>query len=60
MEFPEHGGDAATSDGLRAASAKRSAFSVIMGFTVGHSLVIEERTTIERLSAILQFEIEII
>lgn len=54
MELPEHGGYTATSNRLRASSAERPTFGVIMGFAIRHSLVVEERAAVERLSTVLQ------
>lgn len=56
MEFPEHRGDTAPSDWLRAAGTQRATLCMVVRLTVGHSLVIKERTAIERLSAILKLE----
>lgn len=53
MELPEHGGDAATGDGLGAAGAERTALRVIMGLAIRHSLVVEERAAVEGLSTVL-------
>lgn len=56
MELAEHGGDAAACDGFRAASTKRSTFGMIMRFTVRCTFMIEERTIVERLTAVLEQE----
>lgn len=54
MELPEHGRYAAAGDWLRAAGAQRATLGVIMRLAIRHSLVVEERAAVERLSAILQ------
>lgn len=53
MEFLKHGRDAASGDGLRAAGAQRSPLCVIMRLAVGQTLMVEERSPVERFSAIL-------
>ena len=46
-----------TSDWLVASSTKRSSFGMVMSFAIWQTFVIEERSSIERLSAILKYEI---
>lgn len=58
MELLEHGGDAATGDGLGAAGAERAALGVIVSLAIRHSLVIEERAAVEGLSTVLRGEKE--
>lgn len=47
MELAVHGSDASAGHRLTAAGAQRTALGMVMGLTVRHALVIEERTTIE-------------
>lgn len=54
MELLEHGRNAASGDRFRAASAQGTAFGVIMRLTVWKSLVVEEGTALERLTAVLR------
>lgn len=54
MEFAEHGGDASAGDGLGASGAQRSPLRVVVGLTIRQSLVVEERSAVERLPAILK------
>ena len=54
MKFTEHRGNAAAGDGLGAPSAEGATFGVVMRLAIRHSLMVEERTTEERLSTILR------
>lgn len=54
MEFSEHGRDAAAGDRFVTTGAQRPAFRMIMSFAIGKTLVIEERSSVEWLSAILE------
>lgn len=54
MEFLEHGRNAASGDGFRAAGAQRAALGVVMRLAVRQTVVVEERAALERLTAILK------
>lgn len=58
MEFLEHGRNAATRYGLRAAGTERTALGMIMCLAIGQTLVVKERATLERLSAVLRDDIK--
>lgn len=53
VELAEHGSDAAASDGLVAAGAQRATLGVVVRLAVRQTLVVEERPTLEWLSAVL-------
>lgn len=52
VELPEHGGDAATCNGLVASCAQRASLGVVMGLAVRHALVVEEGASVEGLAAV--------
>lgn len=56
MELPEHGRDAAACDGLVTASAERTPLPMVMSLAVRLTFVLEERTTMEWLTAFLAYE----
>lgn len=58
MEFLKHGCDATTSDGFRTASTQWTTLGMIMGFAIRQAFMIEEWTSLERLSTILQRKIQ--
>lgn len=57
MELAEHGRDAPARYRLVAAGAQRPALRVVVRLAVGLALVVEKRTAVKRLSAVLQEEI---
>lgn len=54
VEFAEHGGDAAPSDGLWAARAQGASLRVVVRLAVRQALVIKEWTALERKATVLQ------
>lgn len=52
MELAEHSSDAATCNGLVTTCTERSSFGMVVGLAVGKTLVVEERSPVEGLSAI--------
>lgn len=60
MELLEHGSNAATYDGFRAAGTEGATLSMVMCLTVGQTFVIKERAALEGPPAILEIVKEII
>lgn len=54
VEFLKHGRDAPSGDGLGATRAQRSPLGVVVGLAVRQTLVVEERTAEEGLTAVLE------
>lgn len=56
VELSKHGRDAAACDWFVTTGAKGAAFAMVVGFAVGLSFMLEERTAMERLAAFLADE----
>lgn len=54
VELPEHGSDAASGNGFVTSRAQGAPFEVVVGLAVGLPFMVEEGTTDEGLSAILE------
>lgn len=57
MEFLKHGRNTTSRYGFRTARTEGSTLGMIMRLTIGQTLVIKERTTLERLSTVLKINI---
>lgn len=56
MEFLEHGRNTTSRYRFRTARTEGSTLGMIMRLTIGQTLVIKERTTLERLSTVLKIK----
>lgn len=54
VEFPEHGCDAAASDGFVAAGTEGATFAMVVGLAVRLAFMLEERSSVEGLATLLK------